>query len=73
MLRHWDQHRPTGGGSARRRWRRACDALEDPAAPAVQAEPGCSWSLDEVGAAAIELGLFPESCLPDGPAAAERT
>ncbi len=73
MLRHVELHRTPGGSAARRRWRRALEVPGDSARRSAADEPQHTWSLDEVGAAAIELGLFPESCLPDGLAAAERT
>lgn len=73
MLRHVELHRTTGGGAARRRWRRALEVPGDSAGRSAADEPQRTWSLDEVGAAAIELGLFPESCLLDGQLAADRT
>ncbi len=54
---------------ARRRWRRAGEAAAGTPPLAEAREPRPLWSLDEVGAAAVELGLFPESCLLDSPPA----
>lgn len=74
MLRRVDYSRLPDRGTGRRRWRRG-QPLEPPsAAPPAAATPHAArrWSLEEVGADAIELGLFPEWCLLDGSPTAEQ-
>ena len=74
MLRRVDHSRLPGSGTSRRRWRRG-QPLEPPTAARPPAETplaGHPWSLEEVGADAIELGLFPEWCLLEDPPAAGR-
>lgn len=65
-------HRFPGCAEARRRWRRVSEAPAGVAPAPGALELRQPWSLDEVGAAAVELGLFPEGCLRDGQTAAER-
>ncbi len=74
MLRRVDHSRHPNPGTGRRRWRRG-QSPEPPVAAGTPAETQTvsrPWSLDEVGADAVELGLFPEWGLFEGPQAAER-
>lgn len=74
MLRRLNPSPCPDAATARRRWRRG-QRLEPSVVHAQPGEswvPGAPWSLDEVGAAAVELGLCPESCVIDGSLTADR-